>query len=191
MNRLIIVALLCMLSFTACKNNNKQNVDIEPILTLESTSTPNDSTAEKGSINNPYDGRNESFQITCQAPNCGKESEIVLEFSDMGLINVKHGWMIEGLVTFVSGNNATPIHLSDYVTVQYYNKDGMVGLGYNIFLDSDSEGKELIFKKNNLIEASIHNTTKLKDFNGNIPTIGCIQYHDGTEPKEVFFGKLK
>ncbi|WP_310605001.1 hypothetical protein [Anaerosporobacter sp.] len=184
MKKLIILLLFSTMLLTACqsKNVSVKNND-ESILDSES-STVN----EKGSITNPYDGLNESFQITCQAPYCGEDSEIVLEFSNMCLSKGYFGWRITGNVTLVSGNKTAPVHINDYVTFKYYNEDGLIGYSYSTILEDDlKEDKEFVFRKDNLTNASMHTFIKLKNSKGQVPKVACIDYFDGTNYKEVFF----
>ncbi|WP_310605619.1 hypothetical protein [Anaerosporobacter sp.] len=199
MKKSLILTLLCVLSFTAC---NSKDSKIESSLTLKSSTTSNDLSDdisnEKGSFTNPYDGENETFQITCQAPHYGKESEIVLEFSNTYLCKEKNGWMIQGDVSFISGNDSIPIHINDYVTVLYYSKEGIIGYGRNTLFDSDSSNnKEFVFAKNeegsttsnSLLDGYIYSHIRYRPFEIEAPELGCISYFDGNEYKEVFFGK--
>lgn len=183
MKKIIFLVLFCSIFLVGCQS--KENNTVEPISNLESSTGD-----EKGSITNPYDGLNESFQITCQVPDYGKESEVILEFSNMCLLEGKIGWLIDGSITFISGNNTTPIHINDYISVRYYdNSDVIIGLGHNnILLDSDSEGNEgFVFTKNNLAGGSINNLFKFEDLDGQVPKVACIRYYDGSEYKDVFF----
>ncbi|WP_310601882.1 hypothetical protein [Anaerosporobacter sp.] len=189
MKKKLLLILFCVASLTACKNKDATNSNTKPISNLESPMSI-DTTTEKGSITNPYDGLNEYFQITCQIPDYGKESEIVLEFSNMYLSKTKIGWLMRGNITFISGCKNTPIHINDYVTGRYYNSTGIIGFGRNDFFDSDSDdGDEFVFTKNNYKNASIHNQIKFEDLDEQNPQVGCIKYFDGTEYREVFFCK--
>lgn len=183
MKKIIFLSLFCITLLVGCQNNDlKNNDNVEPVSNLESSTGD-----EKGSITNPYDGSNESFQITCQVPDYGKKSEIVLEFSYMELSEVKSGWLIDGSVAFISGNNTAPIHINDYVTFQYYNSDGIVRYAYNTLINSNTEGKEFVFNKNNLTSGSIHNLIKFEDLGEQVPKVACIRYYDGSDYKDVFF----
>ncbi|WP_310605223.1 hypothetical protein [Anaerosporobacter sp.] len=192
MKRVTILALFYALFLTACYNKDVSIKNIaEPIST-----PPTYAVNEKGSITNPYNGSNESFQITCQIPDYGKESEIVLEFSNTYLHKSAGGWMIDSNITFISGNDTTPIHINDYITVLYYNHEGIIGFGCNLLLDGDLAGdKEFVFTKineisireNNFIHGYIYTNVKFEDFKGQNPKVGSIKYFDGTDYKEVFF----
>ncbi|WP_455715192.1 hypothetical protein [Anaerosporobacter sp.] len=110
-----------------------------------------------------------------------------MKLSRKALSEVKSGWLIDGSIKFISGNNTTPIHINDYVTFQYHNSDGIVRYAYNTLINSDTEGKEFVFNKNNLTSGSIHNLIKFEDLDGQVPKVACIRYYDGSEYKDVFF----
>ncbi|WP_310605002.1 hypothetical protein [Anaerosporobacter sp.] len=189
MNKLIILILFFTISLTACHSKAlSNNHNDESNLTIESSSTDN-TLDEKGSITNPYSWSDESFQITCQVPDYGKESEIVLEFSSMHLtLHDSSSWTSSGYVTLITGNTVAPIHINDYITVLFYNSNGIVGATHNTILDSDTDDNtEFIFKQNNNISGSINTRSESVSKNEQVPKVACIKYFDGSNYKEVFF----
>lgn len=218
MKQFLVIALTCCFLFSGCSSqssktnkleesnvnlnntiNNDTKIDQDSLSENlvprneqpqdEESAVEFDLVKEKGTMENPYKGLSEAFQITCQIPKYGEQTEITVEFSYMTLAIEPYGALVSGNVRLIDGPTTAPIHLNDYIYVVYRCKNGLAGDSY--IYDADSEDS-LGFKftennkENGSIASDVSNDDLIKE-----PQVAGIVYYNGSEYKKIFFAKYE
>ena len=175
MRKALVLPVICMLCLTGCRQ--------ESII---------ENSIEIGSITNPYKGDgSEELEITCQDPNIGKESEIVINLKSLlfdDKFSVDDYYIVNCFAKLIEHSSEFPINLGDYISILYYDEDDqMVGENEYKFHYSETADKVGLAFTDIINEGWLDRSISYEEVNNAKLEKVAIQYFHSGKQKQVFF----
>lgn len=175
MRKALFLLVICMLCLAGCQqeSNIEDSNDI-------------------GSITNPYKGDgSEELEITCQNPNIGKKSEIVINLKSLLFNNkfiVDDYYIVNCFATLINYSGVLPIDLGDYISILYYDEDDRnVGENEYKFHYSETADKVGLVFTDTINSGWLDHSVTYEEVNNAKLEKVAIQYYQSGKQKQVFF----